>query len=71
MFREVNASVKLIEVWDIVRYDIRTGAVKGRTPDSIQYTLLQLRRVRGKWLVVGRSILNRETPTVLPEEGAG
>ena len=67
VFREVNASVKLIEVWDVVRYDITTGAVKGRTPDSIQYTLLQLRRVKGTWLVVGRSVLKRETPTVVPE----
>ena len=71
VFREVNASVKLIEVWDVVRYDITTGAVKGRTPDSIQYTLLQLRRVKGTWLVVGRSVLHRETPASGTEEGAG
>jgi len=49
-------------VWDVVRYNATSGVEKGRTPDSIQYSLLQLRKVDGKWLVIGRSVLQRETP---------
>jgi hypothetical protein len=62
IFRQINATVRLIEVWDVVRYDATTGVQKGRTPDSIQYTLLQLRKVDDRWIVVGRSVLQRETP---------
>lgn len=69
IFREINATVRLIEVWDVVRYDATTGEVKGRTPDSIQYSLLQLRLVEGRWIVVGRSVLKRETPVPSPTEG--
>jgi len=62
VFREINATVRLIEVWDVVRYDATSGIRKGRTADSIQYTLLQLRLVDDRWIVVGRSVLQRETP---------
>jgi hypothetical protein len=68
IFREINATVRLVEVWDVVRFDATTGVEKGRTPESIQYTLLQLRLVDEKWIVVGRSVLNRETPVPEPEE---
>jgi hypothetical protein len=74
VFREVNATAKLVEVWDVVRYDATTGVVRGRTPNSIQSTLLQLRLVQGKWLVVGRNVLKRETPVAAPSPtpaGAG
>jgi hypothetical protein len=69
IFREINATVRLVEVWDVVRYDATSGVQKGHTPDSIQYTLLQLRMVDGSWLVVGRSVLSRETP--VPDSGEG
>jgi hypothetical protein len=62
MFREINAAARVVEVWDVVRYDAFTGVEKGRTPDSIQHTLLQLRLIDGRWMVVGRSIMQRETP---------
>jgi hypothetical protein len=62
MFREINAAARVVEVWDVVRFDAFTGVEKGRTPDSIQYTILQLRLIDGRWMVVGRSILQRETP---------
>jgi len=69
IFREVNATVRLIEVWDVVRYQATTGVEKGHTPNSIQYTVLQLRLVDGEWFVVGRSVLSRETPAPdSPEE---
>jgi hypothetical protein len=78
VFREVNATARLVEVWDVRRLDAFTGREKGRNPSSIQYTILQLRRVDGQWLVVGRSILDREMapevelvePTVAPETTA-
>jgi hypothetical protein len=66
IFREVNATVRLVEVWDVVRYDADTGIEKGRTDDSIQNTILQLRLIDGDWKVTGRSVLARETP--IPEE---
>jgi len=66
IFREINATVRLIEVWDVVRFDTFSGVEKGRTPNSIQSSLLQLRRVDGRWIVIGRSIMERETP--VPDE---
>ena len=70
VFRQINATVRLIEVWDVTRYGAFDGREKGRNPSSLQNTLLQLRRVDGTWIVVGRSILSRETPppeTPVPE----
>ena len=62
VFRHINATVRLIEVWDVTRYGAFDGREKGRNPSSLQNTLLQLRLVDGTWIVTGRSILNRETP---------
>jgi hypothetical protein len=61
VFRDVNASVALVEVWDIVRYDALDGREKGRTLGSVQTTLIQLRKIDGDWLVIGRHIVERET----------
>jgi len=74
IFRQVNATVRLIEVWDVTRYELTTGRVKGRNPISLQSTILQLRRVKGAWIVVGRSVTLQEideepTPTATPQEG--
>lgn len=63
VFREVNATARLVEVWDLVRYDVYTGREKGRTEGSLQSTILQLRLVDGRWVVIGRSILERPTPS--------
>jgi len=62
VFRGINATVRLIEVWDITRYGATDGIAKGSTPASIQNTLLQMRLVEGRWIVVGRSIMQQETP---------
>jgi len=62
VFRDVNASVALVEVWDIVRFDALTGEEKGRRPGSVQTTLIQLRRIDGEWLVIGRHIVERDQP---------
>jgi len=67
VFRQLNATARVVEVWDVVRYNAYTGVEKGRTPDSIQNTLIQLRRVDGRWLVVGRAVVERETP--VPQVG--
>jgi hypothetical protein len=66
VFRHINATVRLIEVWDVTRYGAFDGREKGRNPSSLQSTLLQMRLVDGTWIVVGRSILSRDTP--IPEE---
>ena len=68
IFRHVNATVRLIEVWDVTRYGAFDGREKGRNPSSLQNTLLQLRLVDGVWIVIGRSIMSRETP--IPETPA-
>jgi hypothetical protein len=65
VFRDINATVRLWEVWDITRIGAADGIAKGRTT-SIQNTLLQMRLVDGTWICVGRSIMSQETP--VPEE---
>ena len=66
VFRSINATIRLVEVWDISRYGAADGIEKGRTENSIQNTLLQMRLVEGNWIVVGRSIMSQETP--IPED---
>ena len=74
MFRGSNATVRLVEVWDVTRYGATDGIEKGHTENSIQNTLLQLRLVDDRWICVGRSIMSQETPIPeearQPEEGA-
>ena len=65
VFRGINATVRLWEVWDITRYGAADGIEKGHTT-SIQHTLLQMRLIDGKWICIGRSIMSQETP--IPEE---
>lgn len=65
VFRGINATVRLLEVWDITRVGAVDGIEKGRT-NSIQSTLVQMRLVEGKWICVGRSIMSQETP--IPED---
>jgi hypothetical protein len=69
VFRKVNASVALVEVWDLIRFDALNGTEKGRTDGSVQSTLIQLRRIDGDWQVIGRHILDRETGPPPDEEG--
>ena len=75
VFRSINATVRLVEVWDITRYGAADGIEKGRTENSIQNTLLQMRLVEGKWICIGRSIMSQETPipveTPSPTESPG
>jgi hypothetical protein len=67
VFRGVNASVRLVEVWDITRYGAADGIEKGRFESTVQKTLLQLRLIDGRWIVVGRSNLEQFTPVPQPE----
>jgi len=64
VFRGINATVWTVEVWDLVRYDAFTGIEKGRTDGSVQQTMLQLRQVEGRWMVVARSMVKEEEPVV-------
>jgi hypothetical protein len=66
VFREINATVRLVEIWDVVRFDAFSGVEKGRTPESIQNTIIQLRLVDERWVVVGRVVTQRETPVPEP-----
>ncbi len=56
VFREINATVTLTEVWDVGRYDAYTGREKGRNPQSVQSSLIQLRLMDGAWMVTGRQV---------------
>jgi hypothetical protein len=67
IFRDVNASVALVEIWDVVRFDALTGREKGRRPNSVQTTLIQLRKIEGEWLVIGRHIVERDQPSEIDE----
>jgi hypothetical protein len=67
VFRGINATVRVVEVWEITRYDAATGEQRGHFDNAIQRTLLQLRLVDGTWLVVGRSNLSQETPVAALE----
>ena len=69
IFRDVNSSVALVEVWDLVRFDALNGREKGRTDGSVQTTLIQLRRIEGDWQVIGRHIIDRETGSQIEDEG--
>lgn len=62
VFRGINATVRLVEVWNITRYAAATGEEKGHFESTIQKTLLQMRLIDGQWIVVGRSNLEQETP---------
>ena len=60
MFRGVNATVWIVEVWDLVRYDAFSGKEKGRTDGSVQRTMLQLRQMDGRWVVIARSMVKED-----------
>jgi hypothetical protein len=60
VFRVVNATVKLLEVWDVRRLDAFNGTEKGHNPDTIQHSVVQLRKVDGKWLVTFRRVLETQ-----------
>ena len=65
VFRSINATVRLWEVWDITRVGAADGIEKGHTM-SIQHTIIQMRLIDGVWICVGRSIMSQETP--IPDE---
>ncbi|MCG6964242.1 MAG: hypothetical protein LJE95_13360 [Acidobacteria bacterium] len=60
VFRVVNATVKLLEVWDVRRLDAYTGKEKGRNPGTVQHSVIQLRKIDGKWIVTGRRVLETQ-----------
>jgi len=71
VFRGINATVKLLEVWDITRFDAYTGREKGRNPASVQNSIIQLRLIEGEWKVTGRRVLETQSggaPTPTPFE---
>jgi hypothetical protein len=78
VFREVNATVRLTEVWDVGRFDAYSGVERGRNPQSVQSSLVQLRLMDGTWKVTARLVQGTEqgdsrwtvsTPTPAAIEG--
>lgn len=79
IFREVNATATLLEVWDVARFDAFNGREKGRNRSSVQNTIIQLRLMDGAWKVTARRVLDDpaaqsrwkvETPVPEGEEGS-
>ena len=60
IFREVNATVTITEVWEVVRFDAFTGREKGRNPTSIQDSIIQLRLIDGSWMITARRVIGEE-----------
>jgi hypothetical protein len=60
VFRVVNATVTLTEVWDVRRMDAFNGREKARNTGSIQESLIQLRLIDGHWLVTARRVLETD-----------
>ncbi len=60
VFRVINASVKLLEVWDVRRLDAYTGREKGRNPGTVQHSIIQLRKIDNAWIVTGRRVLETQ-----------
>jgi len=62
VFRVVNATVTLLEVWDVRRLDYYTGKEKGHNPGTIQHSIIQLRKIDGKWMVTARRVQETNRP---------
>ncbi|NOZ78439.1 MAG: hypothetical protein GXP48_04510 [Acidobacteria bacterium] len=60
VFRVVNATVQVLEVWDVKRLDAYTGKLKGENPATVQHSVMQLRKINGAWLVTSRTVLETE-----------
>lgn len=60
VFRDVNATVTITEVWDVTRFDAFNGREKGRNPTSIQDSIIQLRLIDGAWMVTARRVIGEE-----------
>jgi hypothetical protein len=63
IFRDVNATVTITEVWEVTRFDAFTGHEKGKNPTSIQDSIIQLRLIDGRWMVTARRVIGQETGT--------
>ncbi len=62
VFRVVNATVTLLEVWDVRRLDFYTGKEKGRNAGTVQHSIIQLRKIDGKWMVTARRVQETNKP---------
>lgn len=62
VFRVVNATVTLLEVWDVRRLDYYTGKEKGHNPGTVQHSIIQLRKIEGKWVVTARRVQETNKP---------
>jgi len=62
VFRVVNATVTLLEVWDVRRLDYYTGKEKGHNPGTVQHSIIQLRKIDGKWMVTARRVQETNRP---------
>jgi hypothetical protein len=76
IFREVNATLRLTEIWDVARYDAYTGEEKVRNPQSVQTSIIQFRKMEGAWRITARRVLESSgqsrwavTPEPEPEQG--
>ena len=66
VFRRVNATLSLLEVWDVRRIDASTGEEVDRNPRAIQESVLQLRKIDGEWKVIARRVKATNRPSNVP-----
>ncbi|MCP4901648.1 MAG: hypothetical protein GY906_32190 [bacterium] len=60
VFREVNATLRLTEIWDVARYDAYTGEEKVRNRQSVQTSIIQFRLMEGEWRITARRVFESD-----------
>lgn len=61
VLRHANAYVFCTETWDTRRLDVVSGQLKGHDPHSVLHSVIQMKKLEGRWVVLYREV--EETAT--------
>ncbi len=61
VLRHANAYVFCTETWDTRRLDVASGQLKGHDPNSVLHSVIQMKLVEKRWVVLYRQV--EETTT--------
>ncbi|MCS7183557.1 MAG: hypothetical protein NZ869_10675 [Thermoanaerobaculum sp.] len=61
VLRHANAYVFCTETWDTRRLDVASGVLKGHDPNSVLHSVIQMKKLKGGWVVLYREV--EETAT--------
>lgn len=61
VLRRANAYVFCTETWDTRRLDVATGELKGHDPQSVLHSVIQMKLIERRWVVLYREV--EETAT--------